>query len=150
MKSEYSEGSRSTPRLLMSWILASPGHQQPLCWLCLKNRSFHYDKFQMIVSSHFWEMTEINRKQFLCKFSMARVKSYGIVSMRQTDISYARHPPAMMTNRTNIICRHWFSWWTGTHKIPAIIRINVNWYYPTEQKLNIFIHKIKTQHAISF
>ena len=25
---------RPIPRLLMPWLLASPGHQQPWCWLC--------------------------------------------------------------------------------------------------------------------
>ena len=28
--------NKSTPWLLMPWLLVSPGHQQPWCWLCSK------------------------------------------------------------------------------------------------------------------
>ena len=39
LKLEYSGRARSTPWLLMTWCLASPGHQQPWYWLCRINKS---------------------------------------------------------------------------------------------------------------
>ena len=35
----YFKSTRSKPWLLMPWLLASPGHQEPWCWLCSINRS---------------------------------------------------------------------------------------------------------------
>ena len=35
----YFKSTRSKPWLLMPWLLVSPGHQEPWCWLCGINRS---------------------------------------------------------------------------------------------------------------
>ena len=39
VKTEYSRQTRSLPKLLMPWLLVSPGHQQLGYWLCRINRS---------------------------------------------------------------------------------------------------------------
>ena len=39
LKPEYTRISRSIPWLLMTWLLMSPGHQQPCYWLWTTNRS---------------------------------------------------------------------------------------------------------------
>ena len=46
--------------LLVSWFLASLGHQKPLYWLCKMQDEqifpFHYEEFQLPVLSLCWEM----------------------------------------------------------------------------------------------
>ena len=48
LKLEYSKISRSIPWLLMAWLLASPGHQQP-CYerMYLHILLFHEDQLQL-------------------------------------------------------------------------------------------------------
>ena len=66
-KTEYSRRFRSIPWLLMSWLLASPGVQQPWPWLCKINRSL---RFMRRVSS-----TSIFQSRELVDISLCFLKS---------------------------------------------------------------------------
>ena len=44
LKLKYSWQTRSTPPLLMQWLLASPGHQQPWYWWYMINGSLFFTR----------------------------------------------------------------------------------------------------------
>ena len=71
VKPEYLGETRSLPRLLMSWLLVSPGHQLPWCWLCII-----FSIFKVPAPSQYCEMIE-NTNIFYAswkKFNTTRVK----------------------------------------------------------------------------
>ena len=59
----FNRKGRSKSWLLMPWLLASPGHQQPLYWLCRIDRSLSYSGriFQLPVLS-------VWRNDIKCKY----------------------------------------------------------------------------------
>ena len=62
LKLEHSRQSRSKPGLLMPWLLASPGHQQPWYLLCRINRSL----FSMGKNSNY--LIFISSNERICKY----------------------------------------------------------------------------------
>ena len=68
----------SIPWLLMSWLLASPGHQQPWYWLCWIGRSLPYSRrnfnYLCLISVEEWHKILIYVYVHSDKFNTLRVK----------------------------------------------------------------------------
>ena len=61
LRLEFSGRTRTIPRLLMAWLLASPGHQQPWYWLCRINRPLSslrkgYNHLCQLSAEKWWNM----------------------------------------------------------------------------------------------
>ena len=76
LRLEYSRQTRSTPWLLMPWLLVGPGHQQSWYWLCKTGRSLPplRKDFQWLLQSWCqWEQMQIYFWVFSGKFSSSKV-----------------------------------------------------------------------------
>ena len=79
LEPEYAGRTKSIPWLLMPWLLASPGHQQPWYWLCMISRSLSFIRIDRKYLCHLsvQEWVEIKTKIFMFsenESSMRRVK----------------------------------------------------------------------------
>ena len=84
--------TRSISWLLMPWLLSSPGHQQPWCWLCRIGRSLSYLRKDFNYLCHIiveeWHKMEINVFVPSEKFSMLRVNHFIMFLVMLQQLAY--------------------------------------------------------------
>ena len=103
----YLSWTRSASWLLMPWLLASPGHQQPWYWLCITGRSLPYLRkdfndlchvnaeewckmwIYVYVPSENFLNKELRSKWYICVFFLAWC--HQIVALVKMLVSYGKY-----------------------------------------------------------